>query len=88
MNNYRNRRARGQCAACTNQALAGEVRCAKCKAKHREQYNETRDAMNAKRREKAFRESLERERRLEELDERLKAEVAALEAAWQKVAAK
>jgi hypothetical protein len=81
MSNYWNRRARGQCASCTNQALVHEVRCANCKAKHREQYNQTREAFNAKRREKAFRKTLERERRLDEIDARLKQEIAELEKA-------
>ena len=78
MNNYRNRRARGQCASCINPALTGEVRCKICKDRHREQYARTSVAFNARRRERAFQQSIERERRLDEIDARLKAEIAEL----------
>ena len=57
MSNYQNRRKRGQCAGCTNQAMPDAVR------------------------ERAFQRSLERERRLDEIDTRLKQEIAELEKA-------
>jgi len=81
MNNYQNRRKRGQCASCTTQAMPDAVRCQSCHDKHREQYAKNSEAFNARRRERAFQRSLERERRLDEIDARLKQEIAELERA-------
>jgi len=80
-NNYANRRARGQCASCTEPAEMGSVRCEACQEKSRDYQRANSKRINAHRREKYFQESLERERRLEDLDERLKAEVAKLDGA-------
>ena len=82
MNNYRNRRLRGQCASCTNPAVTGAVRCQPCQDKHLQQWRNNREAINARRRERSFQRSIERERRLEELDARLQKEVAELEKAF------
>lgn len=81
MSNYQNRRKRGQCAGCTNQAIPDTVRCQACQAKHLERQRSNREAINARRRERAFQRSLERERRLDEIDTRLKQEIAELEKA-------
>lgn len=78
MNNYHNRRARGQCASCTNPACTGKVRCKTCQDRHREQWQTKKESYNAIRRERAFQESIDRERRLDEIDARLKAEIAEL----------
>lgn len=64
-NNYRNRRARGQCARCTKQS-------------ERFYCDECRERLNARMREWRFRRSMEREQRLEELDRQLAAEVREL----------
>lgn len=79
MSNYRNRKDRGQCCSCLNQAVPGEVRCQQCKDKNKKTWKANRDKINARRRELYFQETLERERRLEEIDERLKQEIAELE---------
>lgn len=79
MSNYQNRRKRGQCASCTDQAEPNAVRCKSCQQKHVEKYRANSEAINAKRREIAFAKSMERERRLEALDVFLQAEVAELE---------
>lgn len=81
MSNYKNRLARGQCASCTNNALPGMVRCEACLDRHREKWRKTSKVYNELRRERAFKKSLARERRLEEIDERLKAEIVELERA-------
>ena len=80
MSNYRNRRARGQCASCTNQALPNEVRCQQCKDKSHAKWKANREQINAKRREEYF-QTLEREQRLDDINERLKAEIAELDKA-------
>ena len=82
MNNYANRRKRGQCASCTDQALPNEVRCENCKSLHREKLRANSSQINALRRERALQRSMDRERRLESLDMLLKAEVAELEKAF------
>jgi hypothetical protein len=82
MSNYQNRRKRGQCASCTNQSEPNAVRCQACRDKHREQYANNSEAFNAKRRERAFQRSMDREKRLETLDVLLQAEVAELEKAF------
>lgn len=79
--NYKNRKARGQCAQCTNKALPGGVRCEKCRDKHRRKWSETPEELKAEWRERAFQRSMERERRLEEIDAQLKQEIAELEKA-------
>ena len=79
MSNYANRRARGQCASCTEQAEIGSVRCEACQEKSRDYQRENSKTLNAKRRERYFQESMERERRLGEIDEQLKIEIAKLE---------
>lgn len=81
MNNYHNRRARGQCASCTNQAMPDAVRCQECNARHLEKQRTNSQAINARRRERAFQRSLERERRLDEIDAQLKREISQLEKA-------
>jgi predicted ATP-dependent serine protease len=81
MSNYKNRRKRGQCASCTNQALQNAVRCQSCKEKHINKQRINSEATNASRRERAFYASLERERRLEEIELRLQQEIAELERA-------
>jgi hypothetical protein len=81
MSNYQNRRKRGQCAGCTNQAMPDAVRCQACQSKNLERQRSNREAINARRRERAFQRSLERERRLDEIDARLKREIAELEKA-------
>jgi t-SNARE complex subunit (syntaxin) len=65
-NNYRNRRARGQCALCTRQST--KTRCEECRKKY-----------NAAMREFRFHQSLAREARLEEIERQLAAEVAELD---------
>jgi len=79
VSNYRNRRDRGQCCSCTNQAIPGEVRCQQCKDKSRERWKANRETINAKRREEYFQTTLEREQRLDEINERLKQEIAELD---------
>lgn len=79
MSNYANRRARGQCASCTDQAEIGSVRCGACQEKSRDYQRANSKSLNAKRRERYFHESMERDRRLEEIDEQLKIEIAKLE---------
>ncbi len=69
-NNYKHRRARGQCASCTNQSET--FRCDECRAKLRA-YNKTYG------REYRFRKSMERERRLDEINAQLVAGIARLE---------
>lgn len=64
-NNYKNRRARGQCARCTKQS-------------ERFYCDECRKRLNTKMREWRLRRSMEREQRLEELDRQLAAEVREL----------
>lgn len=81
MSNYKNRRSRGQCASCTNQAEPNAVRCQECHNKHREHYARNSEAFNARRRERAFQRSLERELRLEAIDAKLTLEIAELEKA-------
>ena len=81
MSNYKNRRERGQCCSCTNQALPNEVRCQECKDKSHEKWKANRDKINAKRREEYFQEPLEREQRLDDINERLKADIAELDKA-------
>jgi hypothetical protein len=78
-NNYRNRKSRGQCASCTDPALPNQVRCQTCKDYHRDQWSKKSEAYNAIRRKKAIQRSLEREKRLDEINEQLKLEIAALE---------
>lgn len=78
MSNYQNRRKRGQCAGCTNQAMPDAVRCQACQAKHLDKQRSNREAINARRRERAFQRSLERERRLDEINARLEQEIAEL----------
>lgn len=79
MSNYKNRRARGQCASCTNQALPNEVRCQQCKDNHRKKWEADREKINARRREQYYQETLEREQRLDDINERLKQEIAELD---------
>ena len=81
MSNYRNRRERGQCCECKNQALPDSVRCQKCKDKNKAKWKANREAINAKRREEYYQETLEREQRLDDINERLKAEIAELDKA-------
>lgn len=86
MNNYHNRRKRGQCVSCVTPALPNECRCQDCKELHRQKWAESSKAVNARRRERAFQASMERERRLEEIDLRLQREVAELEKVFGKFA--
>lgn len=64
-NNYKNRRARGQCATCTEQSAG--FRCDECRKK-----------LNDYLREWRFNQSIRRENRLDELDKQLAAEVREL----------
>lgn len=68
--NYKNRRARGQCASCTNQSTA--FRCEQCRARLRE-YNKSYG------KEYRFRKSMEREKRLDEIIAQSAADIARLE---------
>lgn len=79
MNNYKNRRLRGQCASCTKQAIENEVRCAECKELHRQSWIDSRTLVNAKRRKKASSERMARNRRLDEIDRQLRVDIAELE---------
>jgi hypothetical protein len=79
---YRNRRARGQCVSCKKQAAPQASRCQECQEKHREKQRQNSVETNARRRERAYQRSLNRERRLDEIDKRLQHEVAELEKAW------
>lgn len=76
MSNYRNRKDRGQCCSCMNQAVPGEVRCQQCKEKNQAKWKANREKINARRRELYFQETLEREQRLDDINERLKQEIA------------
>lgn len=75
--NYKNRKARGQCVSCKDQAIQNSVRCQSCKDKHREKCRVNYESYYVKRRKKL----LERERRLDEIEARLKQEVLELEKA-------
>lgn len=79
MSNYKNRRARGQCSSCTNQALPNEVHCQQCKEKNQSKWKADREKINARRREQYYQETLEREQRLDEINERLKQEIVELD---------
>lgn len=78
-NNYQNRKARGQCASCTNPASENAIRCEACQEKHRQKYRENSIAINARRRQLAFDRSVEREKRLEVIEKQLEEEVRLLE---------
>ena len=79
MNNYKNRKLRGQCSSCTNPAMYEAVRCQSCQSKHKAKQQANSEAANAQRRDQYFRRSMDRERRLEEIDAQLKREIAELE---------
>lgn len=59
-----------------NQAIPGEVRCQQCKEKNQAKWKANREKINARRRELYFQETLEREQRLDDINERLKQEIA------------
>ena len=52
-----------------------------CKDKSHEKWKANREKINAKRREEYYQETLEREQRLDDINERLKAEIAELDKA-------
>ena len=52
-----------------------------CKDKSHAKWKANRDKINAKRREEYYQETLEREQRLDDINERLKAEIAELDKA-------
>lgn len=66
MNNHKKRRARGQCATCTNKSE--RFYCDSCRLKNNEKVREWR-----------LRDSLMREQRLIEIEKRLELEVKELE---------
>ena len=83
--NYKKRRADGQCVNCKNKAVEGRCRCQKCYERERARVLRTRTEFNARRRERNFVRSMEREKRLELLEVQLEREVAVL---WQRHLAK
>ena len=76
--NYKARRAKGQCVNCKNKAVEGRCRCQRCWERERERVLASRANFNARRRERAFARSMEREKRMELLEVQLEQEVAVL----------
>lgn len=79
--NYKKRRENGQCISCKEKAVEGRCRCQKCWERERERVLATRTEFNARRNERNFVRSMEREKRLELIEVQLEQEVAVL---WQR----